>query len=132
MNCSVLVVDDDDDDFLLLTLQLNQYQTRISLTQALDGLEATKLLTDGLQPQLLVVDALMPLMDGYELLVWVRNSPVWRQLPVVIWAGDLSQRDITRYYQAGANAIILKKDALGDTDAFFRQWFHLIQLPFYQ
>ena len=72
MNFSVLAV--DDDNFLLLTTQINPCQPPVSLTYASNGLEATQRLQDGLQPNLILVDAQMLLMDGYEFLGWIRAS----------------------------------------------------------
>ncbi len=74
MKYSVLVADDDDDDFVLLAAHVYKCQQDVSLTRAENGVEATQKLTDGLRPNLIVVDAQMPLMNGYELLVWLMKS----------------------------------------------------------
>lgn len=129
MNYSILVADDDDDDFVLLAAHINQCQQDVTLTRAENGVEATKKLTDGLQPNLIVVDAQMPLMNGYELLVWLMKSTAWRHIPIVIWTGEMSAHEITRYYRAGANSVMLKENALQSVEAFCKHWFELVQLP---
>lgn len=129
MEYSVLVVDDDDDDFVLLGGHISYCQQDVRLTPAANGLEAIQLLKDGLQPNLILIDAQMPMMDGYELLVWLMGSTNWRHIPVVIWTGGLSESEVKRCYQAGANAIMLKQDALTDIESFCRHWFKLVQLP---
>ena len=129
MNYPVLVVDDDDDDLLLLSANVRQCHQDVSLTYAGNGLEAIEKLRSGLQPNLIIVDAHMPLMDGYELLVWLMRSVSWRHIPVVIWTGDLSPGEVTRYYRAGANSVLLKHKALQSVDAFCQHWFELVQLP---
>ena len=129
MDYSILVVDDDDDDLVLLANHLKKCYQNITLTYALNGQEATQKLTQGLQPNLIMVDANMPTMNGYELVVWLMNSEAWRHIPIVVWTGGMSASEVTRYYRAGANALMLKQDALRDVNAFCQHWFNLVQLP---
>lgn len=129
MNYSILIVDDDDDDFVLLSARIKQCQQHVTLTFAQNGVEATEKLIGGLQPNLIMVDAHMPIMDGYELLVWIMESASWRHIPVVIWTGEMSESEVTRYYRAGANSVMLKPNALQSVEAFCKHWFELVQLP---
>ncbi len=129
MNFNILVVDDDDDDLFLLAERMKQCHEGITLTCASDGTEATRKLIEGCHPNLIMVDANMPKMGGYELLEWVMNSEEWRHIPVVVWTGAMSDSDIVRYYRAGANSLMFKGDALQDLDSFCHHWFKLVQLP---
>lgn len=129
MNYSVLVVDDDEDDFVLLAAKIKLYQLAITLTHASSGEEAKRQLQEGFQPHLILVDAQMPRMNGYELLSWIMDSAAYRHIPVVIWTGAISEQEVRRYYQAGANSLLLKQDALQDTETFCRHWFQLVLLP---
>ena len=130
MRFSILVVDDDYDDFLVLSAKIDQCQQNIDLIYAANGLAASQLLIEGLRPKLIVADALMPLMNGYELLVWLMSSEAFRHIPLVIWTGALSDQEVTRYYRAGANSVLLKQDVFEDINTFCRHWFKLVQLPF--
>ena len=129
MEFNILVADDDDDDLILFANRIKQCHQDITLTHVLHGVEAVQKLTAGLQPNLIMADANMPLMNGYELLTWVMNSEQWRQIPVVIWTGDIADEDVTRYYRAGANSLMLKQDALQDVESFCHHWFSLVKLP---
>lgn len=129
MDYSVLVVDDDDDDFMLLADHIGHCQQNVSLVYAQNGVKATQKLQEGFHPNLILVDVQMPLMDGYEFLVWLMNSAQWHHIPVVIWTGSISDNEVTRYYQAGANSLMLKQEALQDIETFCRHWFKLVQLP---
>ncbi|GAB3225807.1 response regulator [Spirosoma arcticum] len=129
MNYSVLIVDDDEDDFILLKSHIKQCHQHVTLTSAENGLEAIRKLMDGLQPNLILADAHMPLMNGHELLTWLMESRSYRHIPIVIWTGDLSDREITRYYQAGANSVMMKPNALQEIEVFCKHWFELVQLP---
>ena len=129
MAYSILVVDDDEDDFVLLAAKIKLCQTDVTLTHAVSGEEARRQLQEGFQPHLILVDAQMPRMNGYELLNWIMDSAAWRHIPVVIWTGAISEQEVRRYYQAGANSLLLKQDALQDAETFCRHWFQLVQLP---
>ncbi len=128
MNYSILVVDDDD-DFILLATHLRQCHQNVNLTYAPNGVEATKQLLAGLEPNIIIVDSQMPMMDGYELLNWLMDSDAWRHIPIVIWTGSVSPGEVTRYYRAGANSVMLKQDAMQEVENFCHHWFKLVQLP---
>ena len=129
MEYSLLLVDDDEDDTMLLATHLKQCHQNITLTYAGHGLEATQQLLDGLHPHLILVDAQMPLMNGYELVSWLMESASWRHIPVVVWTGAMSASEVTRHYRAGANAVLLKEEVFKDLPAFCHHWFQLVQLP---
>lgn len=129
MNYSILIVDDDDDDLFLLAEHIKQCHQNVSLTFAENGIEATQKLTSGLRPNLLIVDTHMPLMDGYEFLVWQRQSAIFRRIPTLVWTGDISDDEVTHYYEAGANAVMLKPNALQSVEAFCKHWFEIVRLP---
>ena len=128
MKFSILIVDDDDDDFVLLTARIKQCQQDVALFFAQNGAEAIEKLNGGLRPSLIIVDANMPLMSGYEFLVWLMESP-WRRIPIVIWTGEIADGEVSRFYQAGANSVMLKPDALQSVEVFCKHWFELVQLP---
>jgi two-component system chemotaxis response regulator CheY len=129
MNFDILVVDDDDDDLMLLASHIKQCDERVMLTHVRDGIEATQKLTGGFQPNLIMVDANMPLMNGYDLLLWIMHSETCCHIPVVVWTGAISESEVVRYYRAGANSLMLKQDALRDIESFCHHWFKLVQLP---
>lgn len=129
MKFSILIVDDDDDDFVLLTARIKQCQQDVALSFAESGAEAIEKLNEGLQPSLIIVDANMPVMNGYEFLVWLMQSASWRHIPIVVWTGEMADSEVTRYYQAGANSVMLKPNALQSVEAFCKHWFDLVQLP---
>ena len=129
MNHSILIVDDDEDDLFLLETRIRQCQPNLTLIFARNGVEASSRLTEGLRPNLILADSQMPLMNGYEFLQWLTASPAYQHIPIIIWTGDISDRDVTRYYQAGANSVMLKPNALQGVEAFCKHWFELVQLP---
>ena len=129
MNYSILLIDDDEDDRFLLETCIKQSPQKLTLSFAKNGVEAMGKLSEGLRPNLILSDAHMPLMNGYEFLQWLMASPAYQHIPIVIWTGELSDREITRYYQVGANSVMLKPNALQGMETFCKHWFELVQLP---
>lgn len=73
-----------DDDPLLRALLEHRFVTagyRVSGVE--DGLQALKAISDD-PPELLILDAMMPVMDGFETLRRIRADPALRELPVIM------------------------------------------------
>ncbi len=80
--CIVLVIDDDEciRASLAEALELSGYQVVV----AADGQEGVELLEVGLEPKAIVLDLMMPRMDGWTFLRHIRGHPKYRDLPVVV------------------------------------------------
>lgn len=78
-----LVVDDDEDVRIALRLFLEG--EGFVVEEAVNGSEALQRLRDGLRPQLIVLDLMMPVMTGWEFREQQRASPDLKDIPVVIF-----------------------------------------------
>ena len=78
----VLVVDDNADlrDMIVALLEDYGFQT----AAAANGAEAVVLLSRGLRPALILLDLMMPVMDGWETLKWLKTQRELSAIPVVI------------------------------------------------
>lgn len=83
---SVLVVDDDSHVRSLYVDALTEAGHSVAL--AVDGLDALTQLRDGSMPCVVLADARMPRLDGFELLRAVRQDPQLSSVPVVVLTGD--------------------------------------------
>jgi len=81
----VLVVDDDTDtrEAMKSVLELHGY----SVVTAADGSEALVRLRNGLKPCLILLDLMMPGMDGFQFVNEKRQDPCISAIPVVIYSG---------------------------------------------
>lgn len=79
----------------------------MTILEAKDGVEAQKTL-NGNVPDLVILDIVMPHMNGYELCRWIKNNPGTKDLPVVICTSKGEEFD--RYWgmKQGADAYIAK------------------------
>jgi len=82
----ILVVDDDPDVRLLVTLMLDGAGYDVETAE--DGYDAMIRLEDT-QPDLLLLDLMMPDMDGWEVIDAVRANPETRHLPVVVMSAKI-------------------------------------------
>jgi CheY-like chemotaxis protein len=106
----VLIVDDDEDIRETLALLLGAYGFRTAT--ACDGVDALALLQDGVMPDVLLVDLMMPRMNGQTLLAELAHAPALAAIPRVILSGDASARDTAT--ALGAIACITKPVDLED------------------
>jgi DNA-binding response OmpR family regulator len=100
----ILIVDDDPDTRKVMSTAL---ATRYEVVQAHDGLDALQKLED-FQPDFAIVDAMMPLMDGYQLCEAVRRHDAFKAIPVLFLSAYGSKENIRKGYAAGANLFMTK------------------------
>lgn len=102
---NVLVVDDEPlvTQALCEALELQQYRPRAAFNgrQALDEIRRE-------QPDLIVLDIGMPLMDGLQVLKLVRSDPSTQETPVIMLTGFGSDADVVRGIRAGATMYLTK------------------------
>lgn len=109
MNCSVLVVDDELEIRQLLSTMLTMvgYQSFV----AQDGLEALEIISE-CQPDILILDVMMPRMDGLTLCRKLRDAAETAELPIILLSGKAHQEAIREGLQAGANRYLVKPAGL--------------------
>ena len=104
---SVLLVEDHIETREIIARTLEK--TGWAVSEASDGQEALNIMTD-LQPRLILLDLMMPVMDGFGFLAELRTRPEWQHIPViVITAKDLTADDRDRL--AGNVEEVLEKNA---------------------
>ncbi|WP_420476194.1 response regulator transcription factor [Noviherbaspirillum sp. ST9] len=103
----ILVVEDDDHISQILKFMLERQGWRALL--AADGMAARKLVEEGQErPALILLDVMLPYIDGFELVRIVRATPGWESIPIVMLTAKNMERDIVRALDAGANDYIVK------------------------
>ena len=85
----VLIIDDDEGIRTALAelLELSGYEVAV----AADGEDALELLADGLEPKTIVLDLVMPRMDGWTFLSRLRADPKFQGVPVVVTSAVASE-----------------------------------------
>jgi DNA-binding response OmpR family regulator len=101
----ILVVDDEPSIVALLRLTLEQHGYRVET--ASNGVEALQKII-ARKPRLLILDVMMPEMDGFELLRHVRDEPDLADLPVIVLTAKSQDADVATGYEAGADMYLTK------------------------
>jgi predicted signal transduction protein with EAL and GGDEF domain/DNA-binding response OmpR family regulator len=101
----VLLVDDDEVNLLMTAFALRDRGFRI--TEAASGERAVDLLADW-TPDIIVLDALMPGLDGFATCRAIRAMTGFENVPVLMLTGLDDDASITRAYQAGATDFFVK------------------------
>ena len=102
---TIMVVDDDPDLVDILRARLEQREFNVmcvySGSQALAGLEKQK-------PNLIVLDIMMPEMDGLEVLRRLKAAPETSSIPIILLTALDEDEDISTGYKMGADHYITK------------------------
>jgi len=108
-SASVLVVEDDSATRELLRSSLEK--DGISIVEACNGMEGLRKLAT-IRPALILLDLMMPEMDGFQFTREVRSRPEWREIPIIVMtAKDIAAEDRTQL--DGHVSRILQKGACG-------------------
>jgi two-component system sensor histidine kinase/response regulator len=102
---SVLVVDDEPFGFDVIEAHL--YREGYNLTYASSGLQALSLI-DSLEPDVILLDVMMPEMDGIEVCQKIKAEPQWKHIPIIIVTALNSKEDLARSLEAGADDFLTK------------------------
>jgi DNA-binding response OmpR family regulator len=104
---SVLVVEDDDHIGELLKFLLERQGYVVTLIT--DGKSAQEYIqTTTVKPSLVLLDVMLPYVDGFELVRNVRAHDGWDDTPVLMLTAKNMEQDIVRMLDSGANDYIVK------------------------
>lgn len=102
----VVVAEDDPDIRAVIELALARVGG-LDIVACADGAVALALATRD-APDLILLDVMMPVMDGVETLDRLKAEPATAHIPVVFLTARVQPRDLERYYAKGALAVIAK------------------------
>jgi CheY-like chemotaxis protein len=99
----ILVVEDDEDIREVMQEALGSEGFRVDVAKdGLDGLDVLDKLDAGSEPPLILLDMMMPRMDGEAFLEVLRSKPALAQAPIVVMSGSAGARETARRLNATA------------------------------
>jgi len=119
---TVLVADDDVRNIFSLTKSLETYGMHV--VSATDGKEAIKQLEAHKQVDLVLMDMMMPEMDGYESTRQIREIPKYRNLPIIAVTAKAMTGDRAKCIAAGASDYITKPVDADQLISLLRVWLY--------
>jgi DNA-binding response OmpR family regulator len=102
----VLVVEDDQVVMTLLDHMLVRRGFRVR--RAVDGRQAAAIIEEVDPPSLVLLDVMLPYVDGFELMRRIRESDPWSKVPIIMLTAKSGERDVVRALGAGANDYVVK------------------------
>lgn len=121
-NKTVLVADDDIRNIFSLSKALENY--KMNVITALDGKEALEKLQENPTIDVVLLDMMMPQMDGYETARKIRQNYQWKDLPVIAVTAKAMTGDREKCIQAGASDYITKPVDVDQLLSLLRVWLY--------
>jgi DNA-binding response OmpR family regulator len=98
----------EDDEQLAYILRFILEREGFEVQAAPDGRTAKELISTLQPPAIVLLDVMLPHVDGYELLAQVRAKADWQAVPVIMLTARSQEQDIVRGLEAGANDYMVK------------------------
>lgn len=122
----LLLVDDDMRNVFALTAALEQRGATLSVArnglEAVEFLKAQKQKDPGEKVDLVLMDVMMPVMDGYEAMTEIRKMPEMRKLPIIALTAKAMKDDRDRCLEAGASDYLPKPVQVDKLLSLIRVW----------
>ena len=118
----VLIVDDDVRNIFALSSALESYQMEVLYAE--DGREGVKLLQQNPAIDVVLMDIMMPEMDGYETMQAIRNIDAFASLPIIALTAKAMKADREKCIEAGASDYISKPLDIDQLLSMLRVWLY--------
>ena len=103
---TVLMVEDEEDTATLIKFVLEREGYRV--VHAVDGQKAKTFIDEMDSPQLVLLDIMLPFLNGLKLVSYIRQKTGWQSVPILMLTADSSERDIQQALETGANDYMVK------------------------
>jgi len=117
-----LIVDDDVRNIYSLTKALEVF--KMTIITAFDGNDAIKVLSENPDTDVVLLDMMMPHMDGYETAEKIRANPKFLNLPVIAVTAKAMTGDREKCIKAGASDYITKPVDVDQLLSLLRVWLY--------
>jgi signal transduction histidine kinase/CheY-like chemotaxis protein/CHASE3 domain sensor protein len=118
----VLIADDDVRNIYSLTKSLENYG--MNIISAIDGKEALQQLNDGNKVDIILMDMMMPEMDGYTSIQEIKKNPMFNKIPIIAVTAKAMVGDREKCIKAGASDYITKPVDIDQLLSLLRVWLY--------
>jgi CheY-like chemotaxis protein len=118
----VLLVDDDSRNIFALSSVLERRGMRVLTSTT--GSEAIELIESTPDLAIVLMDIMMPEMDGYQTIEKIRKSPAYRRLPIIALTAKAMKGDREKCLEAGASDYLAKPVNTEQLLSSLRMWLH--------
>jgi DNA-binding response OmpR family regulator len=98
-----------EDDQIIVTLLEHLLKRRgFDVRIAMDGRQAMDFIDTLPAPALVLLDVMLPYLDGFELIKKIREHATWNQVPIIMLTAKSQEQNIVRALDYGANDYLIK------------------------
>ena len=105
MSRKILIVDDEPS--IIVPLQFLMQQNGFETVVAFSGEEAMEIISDA-PPDLILLDIMLPIIDGFEVCQRVRENPQWNTIKIILLTALGGEANVAKGMALGADAYITK------------------------
>lgn len=110
-----MYIDDDLEDREIFREAIGQISPSYVCNVAADGNQGLKVLQDFVvMPDFIFVDVNMPVMNGKQFLEKVKNTPVLRSIPVIMYSTTSFEQERNEYFKLGAKDVLVKPNTFNE------------------
>jgi len=118
----IFLADDDKDDRELFMDALTELPIETSVKQFENGVDLmAELYSENPLPDVIFLDLRMPLMDGFECLMDIRNIPEFSEIKIIIYSTSYNQNEVDQLKEGGANQYIKKPNSFNQLKTLLYQ-----------
>ncbi len=118
----LLLVDDDVRNVFALSNILEMHGMKVAFAE--NGIEGLRLLESGQPADVVLMDIMMPEMDGYETMRRIRSNPAFAELPIIALTAKAMKEDRVKCIEAGASDYIVKPVDSDQLLSLIQVWLH--------
>jgi|GEM_PF-1812169 len=102
----VLITDDDDTIRAVVKLMLEREGYKV--VETTNGRETLQMMEQAPAPDIIILDLMLPYVDGLQVIKKVRSHPEWGRVPVIMLSANVSENEVVKLLKAGANDYVTK------------------------
>lgn len=118
----VLIVDDDMRNIFALTAAMEERHMQVIFAE--NGREGLQMLEEHQDVDIVLMDIMMPEMDGYEAIEKIRSDPEFHKLPIIALTAKAMKHDREKCIEAGASDYISKPVNMEQLISLMRVWLY--------
>jgi DNA-binding response OmpR family regulator len=104
----------EDDRIVARLLSHTLMQRGFIVDVATDGRQAIDNLDNKKVPSLVLLDIILPLADGFEVLTQIRSRKGWNKIPIIMLTSKTQELSVVRAFESGADDYVTKPFQLGE------------------
>ena len=98
----------EDEEGTAILLKFLLARVGYTVVHAADGQQAQTMIDQMSPPALVLLDIMLPYLNGLQLLAHIRQKAEWQHVPIIMLTADSNERDIQQALAAGANDYMVK------------------------